>query len=234
METTDTAPGDTADTVLGDTTDALAVRDKLERNIAALSEQIDSVVIVDDETRDGAATLLGMAHSTLKKSEDEMKTATKPMNEALKVVRSWWKPRLDKLTAIKGQLKQKIIVYEQEQMKADAAKRQAERDARLAAVAEMPEQMQDDAVDRLAKDEAAEETVKRPTVRGSLGGTVSVSKRWVFEVEDIGALVKAAVTYPDLIGFLCVDEKAVRAAIKNRLRDCPGLRIYEEDTASVR
>lgn len=56
------------------------------------------------------------------------------------------------------------------------------------------------------------------------GASVSVRKRWTFEVVDEAQVDRR---------FVKLDTAAVRAAIREGLRESPGLRIYQTDDASV-
>lgn len=64
-----------------------------------------------------------------------------------------------------------------------------------------------------------------PLVGG--GARVSARKRWTYEMGDPSDFARIPDTYKQ------IDSAAVRAAIRDGVRNIPGLRIYQEDEASV-
>ena len=71
-------------------------------------------------------------------------------------------------------------------------------------------------------DVAVAETLR---VRGALGSVATPSKRWVFRVTNELLVPRE---------FLMVDERLIRAAVKEGVREIPGVEVYEEDVISVR
>lgn len=62
-------------------------------------------------------------------------------------------------------------------------------------------------------------------VRGDRGSIATPGKRWVFRVTNELLVPRQ---------YLVVDEKLIRAAVKDGVREIPGVEVYEEDVISVR
>jgi hypothetical protein len=80
--------------------------------------------------------------------------------------------------------------------------------------------------------EAIEEKINQPIrVRGDFGSIATLQHRWTFEVTDY-----AKVNYILLGAYLdrAAIDKAIRAAIKNGVREVAGVRIFKEEKAVVR
>lgn len=122
-----------------------------------------------------------------------------------------------------------------------ADQKQAEADA-LAAKAKTKAQRE--AADRAADEAAAAkseavvaadiaEAVTAPVdiqaqssvTRSAGGAAVGVTMRWTFEVQDAQAVPRE---------FLAVNEQAIRAAVRDGVREIPGVRIFQDASLSVR
>lgn len=120
----------------------------------------------------------------------------------------------------KRQAEQKIALDKQaedlrqreERIAADKANEEREAKAR-AEQAEIDRKREEDEAARSAEQAALSQK------------SSSISKRWVFAVEDKKLIPRH---------FLAVDDKAVKEAIKNGARSIPGIRIYQEEGLVLR
>lgn len=133
------------------------------------------------------------------------------------------------------------------QAKEEARRREAKRLADLAA--EEARLAQQVAIDTAGDDEAVADAVQADAraaeaakwadaprtdmtrSTSALGTTTSARTNWVFEVTDIKALAKAVADGKIDGSFLTVNTQIINAHIKNKmapLRECPGLRIYDD------
>jgi hypothetical protein len=127
---------------------------------------------------------------------------------------------------------------EQERMRQKAIEAQAEEQRRLEAQAERARSPAKK-LEILQKQEASEEKLKETLVSTTMAekavvpsrsAGMVVRKQWKFEVTDIEALFKEkpfAVSLQPNAGI-------IRGLIAGGLRECPGLRIFEETSTSVR
>ncbi len=114
---------------------------------------------------------------------------------------------------------------EAEQARIDREKRIADKRARLLRKKGQTEQAEkvEAEADELSRTTAIAETV--PTTTKAEGATVSETKRWDFEVEDLGHVPRQ---------FLTLDKSKVREAINAGERTIPGIRIFQKTGLSVR
>ena len=132
------------------------------------------------------AEILGGIKATAKEIKAKKEAATKPMNEALKTVRGWFKPLEDAYSKAETTLKEKVI-NRREQMRFDA---NAAREALVNA-------------DTSEKAEAAKLALAASTPEDTPGLQVRELHR--FEVTDLAAIPRE---------YLAPDEKAIKEALK--------------------
>jgi hypothetical protein len=124
-------------------------------------EMIESMEVVDGESLEFAAEVLSEAKGHWKRLEEMKKKATKPMNDALKEVRSWFKPAQDFYSDCEQSLKAKIALYKDTQ---DAKKLEAKAMADAGDTSGALATLQDAEVDEVTG--------------------LSYRKIWDFEIED--------------------------------------------------
>jgi hypothetical protein len=163
--------------------------------------------------------------------EEERTTLVKPLNDTVKRINDRFKTILAPLAEAEVGVKSKMLAYQQEEnRKAEEARREAERKAR------------EDA-ERIAKEQASLAPNSPPpmvevaailpppppqTTRGAFGSTSTLKKVWVYEVEDIQKLAAAR---PDLV---MVDAAKINGLIRGVGGEIPGLKIYQKETIAVR
>lgn len=179
----------------------------IEKKVHPLVAQAVAYKVTDDKSMKGAVVLLSnmnKAGDSIKESKEKL---TKPLNAALKEIRSRYKPLEDPFEEAIGKLRKTMTAYQTAQVaKADGKKEKiADRVARGTLKAETA----------ITKIEGVEEPDKEVSTEEGLVQFRTVKQ---FEVTDFAAM-------PDL--YKAVDERAIREAMKN---DTPikGVRYYTE------
>lgn len=199
----------------------------------ALTTTAFEVVVDDDKSLSLAVDMVSEIKARLKKIEDERKSIVKPINDSVKNINAKFKTVTQPLEDAERALKDKITPYqvkkENERRAAAEAERKRIEAEKLAAAKEAAAMGNAEGAARLEK-EASNVVVKaEETGRGGFTGAKTiVTKRWKYEVENLLMLANAR---PELIK---ADDVIINAAIRNGERDIPGLRIYQEESVSVR
>lgn len=203
------------------------------------------------------------ALSARRKDLDELRLSlTRPLDESKRRIIEMFRPPTERLAEAEGMLRRGVSDYqraenarlEAERRAAEAAQ-QAERDRlrreQEAAEAEARKlaRKKDDA-SRAAADAARQraEESRQQLLEAEVAPTVltlapapkaegiSTRKLWHYHVEDLGKLIEAAATTPMLRSFLKADDAALgqaARALKGNAK-IPGVRVYAEDSLSVR
>lgn len=152
--------------------------------------------IEDAQDLEVAVDCLKDVKTNYKQIKAEQELATKPMNAALKQVRSWFKPALDVLERTEALLKGRIADYH----------RRVEEQSRLAMEAAAAASQ---AGDFDGAHEASKGIVAAPKSDG-----VTVTRHWDYELQDLDAV-------PDQYKYMCLDHSAVKIHIKNAGKEQP-------------
>jgi hypothetical protein len=193
---------------------------EIARHGVDLAEQAERAVIDSDEANEKAASLLSMIKGAFNKAEEERRALTDPLNAVIKNLNKRYKDTLTgPLATAEAVIKSKITEYLQ--------RKRAEAEAAAAALREKAERARSEGRKEalINQAEAALVAGSERTVRGIYGGTASLRKRWVFDVAELDVVPRE---------FLMVDGDKVRDAIKNGVRDIPGIKIYQEETVAAR
>ena len=174
--------------------------------IAFLASDAVPLATVEESTTIGE--LKARAAKMAKEIEAFRRSLTDPLNDQIKELIALVRPILGELEALDARCSRLLLDFTRtQQAKAETARQMQEH---FAATVENP----------LAPPPiVATRGVKTDT------GTTSIRKTWTFEI------IK-----PDDVPrkYLCVDELAVRAAVKAGERDIPGVRIYQHETMATR
>jgi hypothetical protein len=211
---------------------------EIKGSIESIHDKINSLVVDSEES-------LGLASDILKQVKDQEKLVDKrekeftaPLNDTLKKIRDVFRPQKTALESLKRMIEQeKILPYHRELAekrrleeevirKALADKLRAEQEAKMAVASKFEDELLlEQAVKIDEKIEKIEsKSIKTGPVKSEFS-TLSVSKKWVFEIED-------ATQVP--LRYLSPDEKKIKAAVDSGLRDIPGVKIYEKETVISR
>lgn len=172
-------------------------------------EVVKGYTIQSDEEYADAAELLKVVKHKHKVLDDERTVSVKPLNDEVKEINAWFKPALDRLKQCETELKRIMGAYllakaqEQQRLLAEASKA-----AQEALVTESDPQAN---VMALVQQATA---AQAPKVSG-----VSVSKVWKWELVDPSQVPSE---------YWSIDPSKVDAALKQGVRDIPGIRVYED------
>lgn len=194
----------------------MAAKDMVRsRALEAAQENLEFVEVVkgyviqnDDEYAD-AAELLKVVKHKHKLLDDERTISVKPLNDEVKEINAWFKPALDRLKQCETELKKIMGDYslekqkEQQRLLAEAAK------AAEAALVTSSNPQQ--SVMQLVQQATA---AQAPKVAG-----VTVSKVWKWELVDPSQVPSE---------YWSIDASKLDAALKNGVREIPGVRVYED------
>lgn len=168
-----------------------------------------------------ASELLKQVKGKIKFLEEERKLTVKPMNDQVKEINAWFKPAVDRLEQIEKRLKKMIgdytIKQHQEQARllaAAAAEAKAAVEAR--SVTESGPLVPVDIQEKLEAAQAA----AAPRVAG-----ISVSEVWAWEL-----LSEKEVP----VQYKSVDKRKIDEAMKNGVRDIPGVRFFQTSKVVAR
>ncbi len=186
--------------------------------------------------------------------EETRKKVKEPFLEAGRVIDAFLKHETsDKLAdaaALINSKNTKYLIEKQNRERAEAqaaAARAAEEAQRLAeaAAAENNDQRAADIMDRAvevaatadkAADRASGSAADLSRTRGAFGSVASLRDNWVYEVEDLMALVNAVAEGREPIHYLMVNDSVVAASVraKNGVRKITGLKIENRQKSGVR
>lgn len=196
---------------------------QIESSIPQLCDTANTCSVWDHDSYNQAADLAKFISEALKTVESERKRITAPMNEALKATNAMFKKLGDPLDSALSVIKGKILKYkmdEDRRAREELERQKEEQRAKIAAAALAGQPAIVEAVENLAA------IAPGPTTAARGGfGSVSTMKRWTYTVID-----PALVPHP----YLVIDAKAVNEAIRSGVREIPGLKIEQVETAVVR
>jgi hypothetical protein len=186
----------------------------IESQISPVIEKAESYVVNTIADVDNASSFLKEIKDMEKTVENKRLTFTKPLNESLKNINDTFKNMREPLEKARGLLTGKILTWKRAEAERVAAEQAAYRKIQEAE-AEL-RRLQD-------KPEIIEEPITVAPVVNKIGNMQTV-KRWTFDVEDFSKV-------PD--EYKIIENISVRNAIRNGIRDIPGLNIFQEESLSI-
>lgn len=186
---------------------ALAVK-QMEKGIAPLVQNAQSLVIRIVEDENSALAILGRIKEMQKQIEDKRTSITKPLNTALKEANKLFKALSEPLDWADSIIRDKIINFHRK--REEQAEKQKQR------LLEKAEETKDD--------EKANELIEKAETLTPNVGETTVAKRWTYKVVDLFKVPHK---------YLVIDSAKVRDAIRDGVREIPGLEIYQEESVRV-
>lgn len=229
-----------------------------------LADEAKGLVIDSDEAQEKAVETLGLVKKTLNSVEKQRKDIVDEPGSFVRSVNSLAKGLKDKLTAVESTVKIKAAKWAQlqeqkrqeEERKAAEEARKLEEEHRRKAEAEQrrlaeeqrkieeakskadaeererleAEQRKLDEQKQAAKEAEAISVQapalpKKETVVRTAHGAAHTRKVWKFEVESTDEIPRE---------YLMADEKKIRAAVKNGVRNIPGVKIFQNTEMTIR
>ena len=175
--------------------------------------------IISEESASTANKVLHWIAQKKKELEDRRKFFVQPLNDHVKRINAEFKEVTEPLEKADGIIRGKVIEW-RAKIEMEIQKKNEE----LRKKAEKEREKQEKKAE--AKGEVPPAPTPIPVVElpKSIDG-VSTMKVWTYEILDIGKVP---------IDFMVLDSVAVIRAIRQGVRDIPGLRIFQKETIQVR
>lgn len=191
--------------------------------IQEMTRQAEALVVDSPGSNLAAVEMAGRVKRFWKALEEGRTRFTKPANEFVKGINGLAKAYQARFTDIENTLKAKIS---QHQARVELERRKAEEEARKATV-ELQAKLDAEAKKAGVASVKIDQLVipKPDPVTRTESGTAYQRTTWEFEIED-----------PDKVPveYKVVDDRLIRAAIKNGVREIPGVRIYQKTQTQIR
>jgi len=212
----------------------------LEARAIALRDDVGALAVDSEVATRQATGVLTRIQTFQRDAEAERVRLVKPLNDHVKVVNDAFKRILAPVQEADRALRQKLLGYTRQQQQlaaqkaaeAEAARLESEarlREAERLEAAGKPvvaEQMLEKAVESEAVAKAAQvEAVRPPTTVRTEAGTSSVKRVWTFRLVNLDMVPTEYVT---------LDEGRVREALRQGVREIPGLEIFQDEQLAVR
>ena len=199
-------------------------------NTSALAVLAEKLAVVSQAEMLYGTALLAQIKTVTKRSEEARKVLVKPLNDHVAMINAQFKTVTEPLNAAERTIKTKMLAYSAEVER--AARAEAERLHREAQERALEEIIDlDEGGNTIAAEVAlsfAAAAVAEPVrvaATATASGTATVRKTWEFEVVDFVALGDT---------FKQANIPAIREAVRGGARDIPGVRIFQQDSLSVR
>ncbi len=211
---------------------------EISTQVAELQEQAQHITIANDYDVSMATELLSQVKSRAKAIETLRVLIVQPFNDQVKQINNMFKSQIEPLEKIEANVKRAIVVFRQmqeeilrkereEQERARREEMQRLEQERLAAAEANAPLEEVQALEAKQEDLALKPITIEPqkTSVRSTSGTMSAKKIWKFEVTDATMLP---------FEYLTPNEVAIRRAMQDGIRDIPGVRMYQEESISIR
>ncbi len=208
----------------------------------ALLETAEALTIDGPEKREFAANFRSQVKALQKSLEENRIALVNPLNDHVKRINDAFHEvgaPLDRALTIiddkvKADRREQERIAQEAARKAEEVKQRLEHDAVMKAAQEAKAAGNFTPKEIVAYAESARAEVQVPapalasppkTIRAESGATLSVKKVWTFAIEDLGKVP---------VEYLALDTAKVRCAIRDGVREIPGLRIYQDDQVAGR
>ena len=194
-------------------TEELAV---IQESGAALIAMANHHGVENQTEADEANEILKKITHGLKLMEEKRKSFTAPLNQSLKEINETFKQMALPVNEAKTALSNRLMLWRRhEQSRIDEERAKAVREE------ERRRKIQEA---HAAKGHVVKEDitpVAKP-IPFSVNDTTKVQKRWTYEIEDSSVIPRQ---------YMAVDGPAITKAIRDGVRDIPGVKIYQKETA---
>jgi hypothetical protein len=183
----------------------------IENSIKPIIKQADILVVETEDDVDTASQFLRKIKDAEIILEDKRKEFTAPLNTSLKAINSTFKEMKEPLILARDSIQVKILSWRKEEQR-----KKDEEAKRLAEI--VSKEKEEGNLEEIEPVKLEPEKIKT-----NIGNT-QVRKYWnfkVFNVEDIPR------------EYLQLNETKVRTAIRNGVREIPGLEIFQEEKISI-
>ena len=182
----------------------------------ALIEMANAHEVLDQSQADEANKILTKINFGLKQIEGKRTSFTAPLNQSLKEINATFKKMVGPIKFAKESLTTRLMTWRrQEQARIDAERERAVKEE------ERRRKIQEA---HAAKGHNVKEEIT-PVIKPvpfAINDTTKVQKRWTYEIEDEASVPRQ---------YMVVDGPAITAAVRAGVRDIPGVKIYQKETA---
>ena len=173
-------------------------------------------MVIDQSQADEANEILTKINFGLKQIEAKRTSFTAPLNQSLKEINASFKRMVEPVKYAKDELTARLMSWRrQEQARIDAERAKAVKEE------ERRRKIQEA---HAAKGHVVKEDIT-PVLKPmpfSVNDTTKVQKRWTYEIEDSSIIPR---------DYMVVDGPAITRAIRDGVRDIPGDKIFQKETA---
>lgn len=187
---------------------------EIEENVGIIKAKASSVVILNSEDEKAAIDLGKDLSDRAKKIEAIEKSITDPANLTLKNARAFFRPFKDDCAEAIATIKQKILNYRTVQ-----AQKVREEEIKIQKKVEAGKMKFETAEKKLDKIEQVQQTVKAET------GAATTKKVPKYEVVDVSKLP---------LEYIQPNAGAIWSAVRSGVKEIPGVRIWEEDSLTIK
>ena len=180
---------------------------ELQKEHKSIIERVKEIVVNSLDTLQDAVSLTKETKRNFDGFEKLRKFHTAGIKKEIKIIEAEYKPFTTTMKEIEGLLKDKIIIYQDEQEK----------------------KFKKEAVKAEKKGEEAPPPPPPIHIEKEKISGLTMKKVWNYDVVDIA---KVPATFSG-VQILIVDSKAVRKFISAGIREIPGLRIHEESASAI-
>ncbi len=237
---------------------------ELQSSVERLVAVADVMPVKDEVDERAATDMLVAIKRQLSGSEAARKALVQPLNDHVGMINTTIKDARKPLEAAEEKLKRRVAAFRQQQERErqeeiarlqaeEEARQRAEEERQAALRAEQQRIADEQAAAEAAGDVAEQERLReaeenrrraeemlqrdqhaptelevpaaRPSTIQTAAGRATIRKRWVHELVDEMRVPRE---------YLMVDDRLVRAAIGDGVREIPGIRIFPEDDVAVR
>ena len=188
----------------------------IQSSDTALIDMANAHIVLDQSHADEANEILTKINHGLKQIEAKRLSFTGPLNQSLKEINASFKKMVEPIKYAKDELTSRLMTWRrQEQARIDAEREKAVKEE------ERRRKIQEA---HAAKGHVVKEDIT-PVVKPvpfSVNDTTKVQKRWTYEIEDSSVIPRQ---------YMVVDGPAITRAIRDGVRDIPGVKIYQKETA---
>jgi len=173
-------------------------------------------VVLDQSQADEANEILTKINYGLKQIEGKRTSFTAPLNQSLKEINATFKKMVEPIKYAKESLTSRLMSWRrQEQARIDEERAKAVREE------ERRRKIQEA---HAAKGHVVKEDITPVTkpIPFSVNDTTKVQLRWTYEIEDDAKIPR---------DYLTVNGPAITQAVRAGVRDIPGVKIYQKETA---
>lgn len=188
----------------------------IQNNGVALTHMANAHMVQNQQQADEANEILTKLNHGLKLIEEKRKSFIDPINQARNEINSSFKKVVEPVKYAKTELTARLMTWRrQEQARIDAERAKAVKEE------ERRRKIQEA---HAAKGHAVKEDIT-PVAKPmpfAVNDTTKVQKRWAYELEDEAKIPRE---------YLTVNGPAITRAVRDGVRDIPGVRIFQKETA---